>query len=348
MTKHVAPLVSLALFPALLASAAGVRAATSEPAPSASPAAQADGQSRTDAQDGLRRDYAELEKKDEAERARLTPEVRAATKAIAEREYPDGRSAVTAALAGPHRAPGNAARDAQRHPQETLELFGFAPDATVLEYGPGEGWYTEILAPALAAKGKLYVTTTDPDGPKDARATLYGQRTKLFLERLPEAYGAVEPVVIDGKAPKLPFDGELDLVVLMRGMHGMVNQGTLDLWLAEFHRALKPGGVLGIEQHRAAPGADATQTSKHGYLPEAFVVEQVEKAGFRLAKKSEVNANPKDTRDHPEGVWTLPPTLRLGERDRDKYLAIGESDRMTLAFVKVDTAEKAEPEGAAD
>ncbi len=345
MTKHVALLIILGVVPASLAPASGVRAATSEPAPSASPAAPAGDQSANAAQEALRRDFAELEKKDAAERARLTPEVRAAAKAIAERQYPDGRSAVAAALAGPHRAPGNAARDAQRHPVETLELFGFAPDLTVLEYGPGEGWYTEILAPALAAKGKLYVTTPDPNGPKDSRATLYGQRTKLFLERLPEAYGAVEPVVIDGSAPKLPFDGEIDPILLMRGMHGMVNQGTLDRWLAEFHRALKPGGVLGIEQHRAAPGADAAQTSKQGCLPEAFVIEQVEKAGFRLAKKSEINANPKDTRDHPEGVWTLPPTLRLGERDREKYLAIGESDRMTLAFVKVDEAEQ---EGAAD
>lgn len=141
--------------------------------------------------------------------------------------------------------------------------------------------------------------------------------------------GAELPVAIE--AMKHAFD----LIVLMRGMHGMVNAGTLGAWLAEFHRALEPGGVLGIEQHRAAPGAVAEETSKQGYLPEAFVIEQVEKAGFELAGRSEINANPKDTRDHPEGVWTLPPTLRLGEKDRAKYVAIGESDRMTLKFVKV-------------
>ncbi|MEW6269038.1 MAG: methyltransferase [Thermodesulfobacteriota bacterium] len=328
MIANVLPFVVLAL----LAASPSVVRAEGSPAPTRSPAPD----------EALRRDFAELARDDAAERARLTPEVLAAAKAIADEKYPDGRAAVAAALAGPHRAPGNAARDAQRHPQETLELFGFAPDLAVLEYGPGEGWYTEVLAPALARDGKLYVTTPDPDGPRDQRPTLYAQRTKLFLERLPEAYGKVEPVVVDGKAPELPLDGELDLIVLMRGMHGMVNGGTLERWLAAFHRALKPGGVLGIEQHRAAPGATASVTSKQGYLPEGFVVEQVEEAGFRLAGKSEVNANPKDTRDHPEGVWTLPPTLRLGDRDRDRYVAIGESDRMTLKFVKVEKA------GAAD
>ncbi|HEY8516315.1 MAG TPA: methyltransferase domain-containing protein [Candidatus Binatia bacterium] len=322
-----------------------VRAGT-DAAPNATPTPAQSAQAAQQA--ALERDFAELARQDAAERARLTPEVRAAAKALAEKDYPDGRSAVAAVLQGPHRAPGNAARDGQRHPQETLELFGFAPDLTVLEYGPGEGWYTEILAPALARRGKLYVTTPDPDGPKDQRPTLYAQRTKLFLERLPEAYGKVEPIVVDGKSPKLPLDGEVDLILVMRGLHGMVNNGTLDAWLAEFHRALKPGGVLGVEQHRAAPGAVASETSKQGYLPEAFVIEQVEKAGFKLADKSEVNANPKDTRDHPEGVWTLPPTLRLGERDRDKYLAIGESDRMTLKFVKVADDGKDEKQGAAD
>jgi predicted methyltransferase len=121
----------------------------------------------------------------------------------------------------------------------------------------------------------------------------------------------------------------------MRSMHGMYNNGTLEAWLAAFHRALKPGGVLGVAQHRADPAKTADQTSKQGYLPEAFVIEQVEKAGFKLDAKSEVNANPKDDRDHPEGVWTLPPTLRLGDQDRAAYVAIGESDRMTLRFVKV-------------
>ncbi len=314
--------------------ASTIALAAADPAATGTPAAAPDSKD-TAAQKALRRDFAALERDDAAERARLTPDVRAASKALAGARYPDGRAALTAALAGPHRSAENRARDPQRHPIETLELFGFAPDQTVLEYGPGAGWYTEVLAPALAAEGKLYVTLPDPDGPETERSTLYGKRTEVFLDRLPEAYGEVERVVIDRTTPKLPFDGEIDLIVLMRGMHGMVNGGTLDAWLAEFHRALAPGGVLGVEQHRADPSKTAAETSKQGYLPEAFVIEQVEKAGFELAGKSEINANPNDDRDHPEGVWTLPPTLRLGDEDREKWAAIGESDRMTLKFVKV-------------
>lgn len=317
----------------ILAASTGVLAAA-EPTVTGTPTAASDPKD-TAAREALRRDFAALERDDAAERARLTPDVRAASKTLADTRYPDGRAAITAALAGPHRSAKHRARDAQRHPIETLELFGFAPDQAVLEYGPGAGWYTEVLAPALAAEGKLYVTLPDPDGPETERSTLYGKRTEAFLDRLPETYGKVERVVIDRTAPKLPFDGDVDLIVLMRGMHGMVNGGTLEAWLAEFHRALVPGGVLGIEQHRADPSKTAAETSKQGYLPEAFVIEQVEKAGFELAGKSEINANPKDDRDHPEGVWTLPPTLRLGDEDRETWVAIGESDRMTLKFVKV-------------
>jgi predicted methyltransferase len=205
----------------------------------------------------------------------------------------------------------------------------------VLEYGPGEGWYTELLAPALASRGKLSVTTTDPSGPKTERSTFYAERTKLFLERLPEAYGKVERVTIDPKAPKLGADATFDLVLLVRGAHGMHNNKLLNAWLQEFHRVLKPSGRLGVEQHRAAADKNPDEVSKQGYLPEPWLIAQIEAAGFKLAGKSEINANPKDTKDYPEGVWALPPTLRLGEVDKAKYLAIGESDRMTLSFVKV-------------
>jgi predicted methyltransferase len=231
--------------------------------------------------------------------------------------------------------PGNADRDAQRHPLQTLEFFGFKPTMTVLEYGPGQGWYTELLAPALAKKGKLIVTTSDPAGPREERSTYYGERTKLFLERSPELYGKVETALVDGKKPDLTLDGKVDLVLVIRGMHGMVNNDILPQWLAEFHDALKPGGVLGIVQHRGAADAELKASSKQGYLPEKWTIEQIEASGFKLAGKSELNANPKDTRDHPEGVWSLPPSLREGDKDREKYLAIGESDRMTLKFVKV-------------
>ncbi|MET0411982.1 MAG: hypothetical protein ABW217_11845, partial [Polyangiaceae bacterium] len=280
----------------------------------------------------LQQDFDQLKVDNEKELARWTPELRTSAKSTADKAYPNGKAALNAAIAAKYRKPGNADRDSARHPLQTLEFFGFKPDQTVLEYGPGEGWFTEILAPSLAKKGKLLVTSPDPDGPKDQRSTLYGERQKLFLSTSPELYSKVETVVVDGKKPDLTLDGKVDLVVVMRGLHGMVNGGTLDTWLAEFHSALKPKGVLGIEQHRAAPGQNAAETSKHGYLPEAFVIEQVEAAGFKLAGKSEMNANPKDTKDYPEGVWSLPPTLREGEKNRDKYLAIGESDRMTLKF----------------
>lgn len=272
----------------------------------------------------------------QAELARWTPEVEAEAKALADKSYPNGRAAIVAVLAGKHRKPESAARDRHRHPLETLDFMGFAPNMTVLEYGPGEGWYTELLAPALARRGKLVITNGDPKGPPDQRATFYAERTQLFLDKSPGAYGKVERVIVDGKKPKLPMRGTLDLALVIRGMHGMQNNGVLEAWLAEIHAALKPKGVLGVVQHRAKPDADPVASAKQGYLPEKWLIERIEAAGFALAKKSEINANPKDTKDHPDGVWSLPPTLRGGEKDREKYVAIGESDRMTLKFTKVE------------
>jgi predicted methyltransferase len=283
----------------------------------------------------LQQDFAQLKVDNEKELARWTPALRANAKSVADKAYPTGKAALQASLAGKYRKPGNAERDTFRHPQETLEFFGFKPDMTVLEYGPGEGWFTELLAPALAKKGKLIVTNTDPNGPKDQRSTLYGERVKLLLDRSPELYSKVEPVIIDGKKPDLKLDGNVDLVLVMRGLHGMVNAGTLDTWLAEFNTALKPKGILGIEQHRAKADAKPEESAKKGYLPEAWVIEKVEAAGFKLAGKSELNANPKDTKDYESGVWALPPTYAGKDKDREKYQAIGESDRMTLKFVKV-------------
>jgi predicted methyltransferase len=289
-------------------------------------------------QSELAADWAKLDAADRAETARLTPEIHAATKALVEKNYPNVDVALTAVLASKHRKPGDPERDVFRHPRETLELFGLKQNQTVLEYGPGEGWYTELLAPLLEKKGKLVITTSDANGSKNERSTLNGERMRRFLAGLPEAYGKVQSIIVDSKAPNLGPDASMDLVVFCRGAHGLTNSGSLATYLAEFHRVLKPNGVLGIEQHRAAANADPLASSKNGYLPEAWLTAQVEAAGFRLAGKSEVNANPKDTKDYPEGVWTLPPTLRLGEKDRDKYLAIGESDRMTLKFVKVAAA----------
>jgi predicted methyltransferase len=331
--EPVAPPPPAAVPPAAPAAPTPAAMAAPEPPKPAEPTAE----EKKKAQDlaTLQQDRAKMESDNQAEVARLTPEIHAEAKALAEKTYPTGHAAIKAVMAGKHRRPGNADRDKYRHPVETLDLFGFKPTMTVVEYGPGEGWYTELLAPALANKGKLFVTNGDPNGSPDVRSTFYAQRTKLFLERLPEAYGKVETIKIDEASPNLGHDGDVDLVFIGRELHGMMNNKHIDAWLATFHKALKPNGVLGVEQHRAKPDAVPEESSKKGYLPEKWVIEKIEAAGFKLAGKSEVNANKKDTTDHPEGVWTLPPTYRLGDKDRAKYAAIGESDRMTLKFVKV-------------
>jgi len=282
----------------------------------------------------LQDDRAEWENERKTELARWTPEVRAEAKALTEKAYPSGKAAIQAIMKGKHRRPDSVVRDKYRHPVETLEFFGFKPTITVLDFGPGEGWYTELLAPALAKGGKYLATSNDPNGPADQRSTFYGQIFKGFVDGAPEAYGKVETVIIDGKAPKLPQDGTVDLIILMREAHGLINNGTLNAWLAEFNHALKPKGVLGIEQHRAPADANPTDSAKKGYVPEKWLIEQVEAAGFKLAAKSEINANPKDTKDYEGGVWTLPPSLTKKDKDREKYVAIGESDRMTLKFIK--------------
>lgn len=303
-----------------------------EPAAKAEPSAEE--VERAQALAKLEADRAKMRAAHQAELARLTPELRARAQALADKSYPTGRAAIQAALAAESRKPGSAARDGARHPLETLAFFDFSPTKRVLEYGPGEGWYTEILAPALAKKGQLTVTNTDPKGPPEERATYYGERVQLLLESSPELYGKVQTVTFDAKAPDLGLESTIDLALVIRGLHGMQNSGVLDTWLRELHQALVPKGVLGIVQHRAAPNAVAEESSKQGYLPEAWVIAKVEAAGFSLAGKSEINANPKDTKDYPSGVWTLPPSLTLGDQDREKYIAIGESDRMTLKFVK--------------
>jgi predicted methyltransferase len=327
--KHVT-MTSLAVL--LLATQARAQPA---PAPAAAPAPSEADKKKAEEAAELQRDRAKMDATHKAELARLTPEVRAATQAMASRSYPSAKAAVTAAMAGKHRKPGNADRDKYRHPVETLTFLGLKPNMTVIELSPGEGWYTELLAPTLAAKGKLLVTNGDANGPVDKRSTYYAQRTKLFLDRLPEAYSEVEVIPVDDKAPDLHHDGQVDMVLLFRELHGMVNGKRLEPWLAAIHKALKPGGVLGIEQHRAKADAAPEKSSESGYLPQAYVIQKIEAAGFKLAGKSEVNANPKDTTDYPEGVWTLPPSFALGDKDRAKYAAIGESDRMTLKFVKV-------------
>jgi predicted methyltransferase len=239
------------------------------------------------------------------------------------------------AIDSPQRTAESRARDAWRHPHETLLFFGIEPDMKVLELWPGGAWYTEILAALLAPDGRLAVTNFDPQGPADEPATRYAKELADKLAADPARFGAVEVVPIDPPAKLVLGDADsYDLVVTFRNNHSWINGGYHDAVYAEAFRVLKPGGVMGVVQHRAKEGAEAVASAKTGYVPEAFVIEAARRAGFELAGRSEVNANPKDTKDHPEGVWTLPPSYRKGDVDRAKYEAIGESDRMTLRFVK--------------
>jgi len=284
----------------------------------------------------LNDDRAKWQDSSSAEIARWTPDLHAKAAKLASTVYPTLQAALKAAMTSPTRKPGDADRDKFRHPVETLGFFGIRPNMTVLEIGPGEGWFTELLAPTLAAKGKLFDTANDPNGPDDSRGAFYGQRWQKFLATSPELYGKVQTVIVDGKAPSLASvpAGTVDAVLLMREVHGMVNGGTFATWLTEIGKTLKPGGTLGIEEHRAKPDADPVASSKQGYVPEKYVIDTVTAAGFKLAGKSEINANAKDTKDYPEGVWALPPTLVRGDKDKDTLTAIGESDRMTLKFTK--------------
>jgi predicted methyltransferase len=263
-----------------------------------------------------------------------------------------GSAAIAAAMRDAHRAPGAADRDQYRHPVETLAFFGLTPTMTVLDVGPGAGYYTELLAPALAKDG-LYLATnneppsTAPEPSSSSWGPYAGVQFDEMLRASPALYGKVQVVRIDYDKPKLSLDGKVDMVLLMREVHMMQNWGTLDVWLREIHRALKPNGVLGVEEHRAPPGTDPTGCCKTGYVPETWVIAKIEAAGFALAGKSEINANPRDTKEYPNGVWSLPPSFYAGPlfapqpagaAGRAKYAAIGESDRMTLKFVRVDGA----------
>lgn len=268
--------------------------------------------------------------------ATVAPESLPASTATESTPSPDGGSVIDAALRASHRSEENRARDVYRHPRETLDFFGVSPGTRVVELSPGAGWYTEILAPVICqGGGTLYATMPDPAGPN----AKYAKAVTDKLASAPDVFDCVEPIVFDPPAqPSLGADGSVDMVLTFRSTHGFINHGQAEAVYRAAFAVLKPGGVLGVVQHRADEGKDATITAKTGYVPEAYVIELAQAAGFTLAGKSDVNRNPKDSRNHPEGVWTLPPVLRLGDTDRDKYMQIGESDRMTLKFIKPATA----------
>lgn len=243
---------------------------------------------------------------------------------------------IDAILAGAHRSDENKARDPYRHPKETLAFFGITQNMTVIEITPGGGaWYTEILAPYLRESGKLIAATWDTSA-ADAPA-YYARNNETLKAKLaadPALYDRVELRSFDTKAPKFGDSNSADAVVTFRNVHNWTGSGVDGAYFQAFFDVLKPGGVLGVVEHRANPGTTLEQTKESGYLTEDYVIGLATAAGFVLEEKSEVNANPKDTKDHPEGVWTLPPSFALKEVDREKYAAIGESDRMTLRFRK--------------
>jgi len=248
-----------------------------------------------------------------------------------------------AAVAGAQRAPEHKARDAARHPVETLTFWGVKPKQTVIEVSPGSGYWTEILAPYAKATGGTYIATSadlaNPnisEGAKTARANF----EKKYADTA--KFGEVKIAGFGPVSGPLGAPGSADMVITARNIHNWApNPAFLEKAMKDFHAVLKPGGVLAVEEHRSDPKPSAPNWST-GYMTEAEVIAAAEKAGFKLAAKSEVNANPKDTKDHPFGVWTLPPSrwTTAGGRgsdpnfDRTKYDAIGESDRMTLRFVK--------------
>lgn len=249
----------------------------------------------------------------------------------------DASSALDTALAGDWRTPEFVARDQYRHPKETLAFFGITPDMTLVEITPGGGWYTEILAPYLAENGRYVAAVVAPDSQKEDGSREYYTRSRDSLRaRLDgepaEVYGSATMVEFDPAAPSFGDDASADAVLTFRNVHNWLGNGTAETMFKGFYDVLKPGGVLGVVEHRAESELPADDES--GYVAEKTVIALAEGAGFRLVDSSEINANPADTRDHPNGVWTLPPSNRHDEADAEKYRTIGESDRMTLRFVK--------------
>lgn len=236
-------------------------------------------------------------------------------------------------LSAPHRTPRNAVRDEFRHPAGTLAFFGVRETSTVVEILPGSaGYYMEILAPYLREKGRYIAASRD-----ELAAPQYLEDHRRLLARLeaePWLYGKVQITKFNAGRHEIAPAGTADFVLTFRNLHNWIERNEVEGALRAFHRALKPGGVLGVVDHRGR--ADLTQQAQmqSGYVREDFAIALIEKAGFKLLGASEINANPRDTKDHPAGVWTLPPTYRLKDQDRAKYAAIGESDRFTLKFVK--------------
>lgn len=245
---------------------------------------------------------------------------------------PATASALDSILGAEHRSAANRARDIYRHPKETLQFFGIRQDMTVVEVWPGAGWYTEILAPLLRDRGKLYAALLDPASGEYAKNTVDTFRGKLRLR--PDLYGNAVLTTLAAPPAKneIAPPGSADLVLTFRNLHGWMMFGWERDALTAMHAALKPGGVLGIVAHRGNPATPQDPKAVSGYVNEDYAIRMIEAVGFRLVGRAEINANPKDTKDYEKGVWTLPPGYADGEEAR--YRQIGESDRFTLKFVK--------------
>jgi predicted methyltransferase len=242
--------------------------------------------------------------------------------------------ALQAAVDGDHRTDAFAARDEYRNPVETLRFFEVEPHHTVVEIWPGAGWYTEILAPYLQEDGVLYAAHF----PENTEVEYFQKSRSAFMNKLaekPPVYGTV--VVTEfgpgSEQPPAPLR-TVDRVLTFRNVHNWLNNEFIGQAFADFYAVLEPGGILGVVEHRAKPGTSVEDMMQSGYMTEEYVIKMATRAGFELVAKSDINANPDDAANHPKGVWTLPPSLALGEKDREKYLNIGESDRMTLKFRK--------------
>jgi predicted methyltransferase len=247
-----------------------------------------------------------------------------------------GDTAIDQALAASYRSTENRARDANRHPRQTLQFFGLRPDMTVVEVWPGGGWYTEILAPLLKDRGRLYAAHLDPGSSDYARRTVDDFRAKLTAR--PDLYDKVEVTTLAAPPARneIAPAGSADLVVTFRNLHNWMMFGWQREAFAAMHAALKPGGVLGVVEHRGDPQRPQDPKAASGYVHEQYAIDLIESVGFKLVARSEINANPRDTKDYEKGVWALPPSFAAGAANRERYAAIGESDRFTLKFVKVE------------
>lgn len=234
-------------------------------------------------------------------------------------------------LAGPQRDTAERARDVYRHPKETLLFFGLRPEMTVVEIAPSPGWYTKVLAPVLRERGRYIAALPTRDD--EAYNQRQRQPMQALREQAPLYFDKMEFASFVPGEPLAP-DGTVDLIVTFRNIHNWMARDAAAAAFDSMYRALKPGGVLGVVEHRGNPATAQDPQARSGYVNQRYAIELIEKAGFRLVATSEINANPKDTKDYPGGVWVLPPTFADGEKDRAKYEAIGESDRFTMKFVR--------------